>query len=253
MTELAGLLMPPGLTLAVVLGLLAVSFAASLITVAFGIGGGAVLLAFMATLVPPAILIPVHGVVQAGSNFGRMITLFRHISWQGIPMFALGSGVGVIIGGAVAVNIPPWAVQVSVGLFIIWSVFARPPQWMRRWAAVTGAISSFLTMFFGATGTFVAAYTKALRLERFSHVATHATLMTVQHGLKSVAFGFLGFAFGPWLPLTVAMIVIGFAGTLVGKLVLDKLSERRFGIALNAVLLLTATKLIWSGISAFGP
>jgi hypothetical protein len=44
--------------------------------VAFGIGGGAALLAVMASLVPPAALIPVHGVVQVGSNLGRALTTF---------------------------------------------------------------------------------------------------------------------------------------------------------------------------------
>lgn len=38
--------------------MLATSFAGSFIAVAFGIGGGALTLAVMATLVPPAALIP---------------------------------------------------------------------------------------------------------------------------------------------------------------------------------------------------
>jgi uncharacterized protein len=54
---------PPGVTPLVALFLLVASFGASFITVAFGIGGGAALLALMASLVPPAALIPVHGVV----------------------------------------------------------------------------------------------------------------------------------------------------------------------------------------------
>lgn len=248
MTGLADLLTPPGLGQAVVLGLLALSFASSFITVAFGIGGGAMLLAFMATLVPPAVLIPVHGVVQFGSNFGRTMTTLRHVTWHGMPMFAVGSVAGVAAGGAVAVNLPPWAVQVGVGLFIAWSVLAPPPQWMRRWSAVTGALSSLLTMFFGATGPFVAAYTKTLNLDRFGQVATHAALMTIQHGLKTVAFGFLGFAFGPWLALTLAMIAAGFAGTLAGSMVLNRISEQRFKLVLNAVLLLTAARLVGAGL-----
>jgi len=41
----------------------AASFATSFLTAAFGIGGGAVLLAILASLMPSAALIPVHGVV----------------------------------------------------------------------------------------------------------------------------------------------------------------------------------------------
>ncbi|MBM9595786.1 sulfite exporter TauE/SafE family protein [Rhodobacteraceae bacterium MCCB 386] len=233
----------------VLLGLLAASFGASFITAAFGIGGGVALLAVMATLVPPAVLIPVHGIVQVGSNVGRAAIMLRWISWPAMPAFAIGSAVGAALGGMLVVSISPALVQLGLGLFIIWSVVARPPRLMRRWSAVTGAISSFLTMFFGATGLFVATYTKALELERHGHVATHAALMTVQHAVKTVAFGLLGFAFGPWLPFVAAMIAAGFAGTVAGRQVLTRLGDPRFKIALNTVLFLLAARLIWSGSS----
>ena len=63
--------LPEGLEQGAAFFLVATSFVASFITAAFGIGGGALLLAFMATLVPTAALIPVHGVIQLGSNAGQ--------------------------------------------------------------------------------------------------------------------------------------------------------------------------------------
>ena len=83
--------LPDGMTDIVFLVLVATSFAASLITVAFGIGGGGVLLAVMAILVPPAALIPTHGVIQIGSNLGRALITFGGIFWPAIPAFAAGS------------------------------------------------------------------------------------------------------------------------------------------------------------------
>ena len=47
-------------------------------------------------------------------------------------------------------------------------------------------------------------------------MATHAAAMVAQHGLKIVAFGLAGFAFGQWLPMVVAMIVTGYLGTRYG-------------------------------------
>jgi len=82
---------------------------------------------------------------------------------------------------------------------------------------------------------------------RMTHVATHALLMTVQHLLKTVAFGFLGFAFSVWLPLIAAMIAAGFLGTVVGKKVLVRIDEKRFKLALNAILIVLALRLIWGG------
>jgi uncharacterized membrane protein YfcA len=110
-------------------------------------------------------------------------------------------------------------------------------------------VSSFLTMFFGATGLFVANFTKSLALPRQNHVATHATLMTLQHLLKVLAFGLLGFAFAPWAGFIGAMILSGVAGTLAGRVLLERMSDHGFKRALDVVLILISLRLIWSGVS----
>ena len=231
----------------------AASFGTSFLTAAFGIGGGAVLLAVLATLIPPAALIPVHGLVQLGSNVGRAAIMFRHRDQGVLLAFTAGSVVGVALGGSVAVQLPPHVLKIGIGLFILWSVLTSPPAFMRRSAALAGGFSSFLTMFFGGTGPFVAAYVKTMGFDRMTHVSTHAMLMTVQHLLKTIAFGFLGFAFGPWLVLIGAMIGAGFLGTLAGQQVLIRTNEARFKVILNAILILLALRLIWGGASEFIP
>lgn len=240
---------PPGMLAPVVLLLIAASFGSSFITAAFGIGGGALLLAVMASLVPPAALIPVHGIVQTGSNLGRALVTLRHAYWAAVPAFVGGSAIGAALGGVLVIRIPPALVQIGIGLFIVWSVLARPPRAIRDWPLAIGVVSSFLTMFFGATGVFVATFTKSLALGRHAHVATHAVLMTVQHGIKTAAFGFLGFAFAPWIGLIAAMMVAGLAGTLVGGLVLHRIGDVRFRRVLDAVLLVIAVRLIITGIA----
>ena len=227
--------------------LAAASFGTSFITAAFGVGGGGVLLAVLASLVPPAALIPVHGLVQLGSNAGRAAIMFRHRDQGVLAPFAAGALVGVALGGSVVVQLPPDMLRIGVGLFILWSVLAAPPAFMRRSAAIAGGFSSFLTMFFGGTGPFVAAYVKTMGFGRLTHVATHALLMTVQHLLKTVAFGFLGFAFSHWLPLIAAMIASGFLGTVAGRQVLTRIDEKRFKLVLNAILVVLALRLIWAG------
>ena len=229
--------------------LLAVSFLSSLITVAFGIGGGAVMLATLATLLPAAAIVPVHGIVQFGSNAGRAAMMLGHMRLELLAGFTGGAVLGVVLGGSLVVQLHPGWLQICVGLFILWSVLAKPPAFLRRSGPITGAFSSFLTMFFGGTGPFVATYVKAQDLERHPHVATHAMLMTVQHLLKTLAFGFHGFAFSAWAGLIGLLIVFGFLGTLTGRLVLARIDERRFRIALNVILTLLALRLIYAGAS----
>lgn len=241
-------LIPEGLSVAVAAGLIGTSFLTSLLSAALGLGGGVILLAVLAALLPPAALIPVHGLVQLGFNASRVAIMPRDVRWGALAPFALGSLVGAAVGGAVVVDLPGHWVRVGVGLFILWSVVATPPAIFRRAALPTGLLSTFLSMFFGATGPFVAAYIRTLRLERMNVVATHAAFMTVQHTLKVVAFGLFGFAFGPWLALIAAMLAAGFLGTVAGKRVLVRLPEARFQFALKAILIAMALNLIWQGV-----
>lgn len=239
--------LPDGVSAASGSVLVVVSFLSSLMTAAFGIGGGVVMLSVMALVLPPAAIIPVHGVIQLGSNAGRSVVLLRHVMRQALLPFTLGSVVGAVAGGAVAVSLPAAAIQAGVGLFVLWCLYLPLPGFGRLALPVGGLVSSALTMFFGATGPFVASLVKLMEPSRQEQVATHAALMTIQHALKVAVFGLFGFAFGGWLPLMATMVAAGFAGTLLGRRILMKIEERTFHIAFTAILTVLALRLVWSG------
>lgn len=229
---------------------IAVSFLSSLITAAFGIGGGAVMLAVLATLLPVPAIIPVHGLIQLGSNTGRTVLFFKHIHRTALTPFLMGAVIGIALASSVVVQLDAGILQIAVGAFILWTVFLPIPALMRKSSAVTGAFSSFLTMFVGGTGPFVAAFVKTLDLDRLAHVGTHAAMMTVQHLLKTVAFGLLGFAFTQWAGFIALLILSGFLGTIVGRSVLMRIDEARFKRILNVILTLLALRLIYAGGAA---
>lgn len=236
-----------GTTAAVLL--IAISAATSFLTAAAGIGGGVVLLAVMAVVMPAQALIPVHGVVQLGSNAGRALILLRDVRTAVLLPFCAGSLVGAGLGGLTAVQLPPAALKIGLAAFILWSVWGRSFTAGGRYAVLlTGTFSSFLTMFFGATGTFVSAMVKTLKLGRLEHVATHSACMVAQHLIKVFAFGLLGFAYGPYLGLVAAMIASGFLGTVLGKRVLMKLKDESFHRILAVVLSLLALRLVYEGV-----
>lgn len=244
-------LLPPGIGLLAAGSLMAISFVASLITAAFGIGGGVVMIAVLASILPPAALIPVHAVVQVGSNAGRALIMRAHIDWPVWWVFLVGTVVGVAVGGVVAVDLPPAIIQIGIGLFILWTIFLKPPAFLRHSAWLAGGVSSVLTMFFGATGPFVSAYLKTRQYDRMTQVAMQGACMTAQHLLKVVAFGILGFAFGPYVVLIFGLIGFGFLGTIAGKRLLMKIDEALFKKVLNGILILLSARLIWVGLSAY--
>lgn len=241
-------LTPEGLDQAIALALILASFATSAISGAFGLGGGVVMLGLLAAFLPPSALIAVHGWVQLAANAGRAAMLVGHIRWQLLPAFAIGTLLGVILGGQIAVALPPAYVQLAVGLFILWTLVATPPKWLRRAGGLNGFVSSVLTMFFGATGPFVAAYLKPLNLPRQDQVATHACFMTLQHGLKVAVFSALGFALLPWLGFIIAMSLAGLFGTWIGKTVLNRMTDHGYQRILSVILFVLALRLLYGGV-----
>ena len=250
MNELFSLL-PPAMTLLDAGLLVTASLVTSFITAAFGIGGGVVLLVFLALVLPPVALIPVHGIVQLGSNAGRACIMLKEVMWRPILPFVVGAMIGAGLGGMVVVQLPPWVVQLALGIFIIWAVFAKLPPIQQRYILLGGVVSSFLTMFFGATGNFIAAMVKSMNLDPVPHVATHSLMMTFQHLVKVLIFGLIGFQFGPYMILIFGMVISGFIGTVIGSRFLTKAGGRYFKPVLNTILFLAATRLIWAGVEGF--
>lgn len=233
----------------------AVSFAGSFITATLGLGGGMLVLAVMALFMPPAALIPVHAVVQLGSNIGRAALMIKYLLRSILPVFLLGSLVGAIVGGQLVVTMPTTLLQGILALFILWSVWAPGFQASKpgkKTFFAVAAVSSFVTMFVGATGPLVAPFVLAASNDRRQFVATHAVLMSLQHLLKLATFGILGFSFGPYLGLLAGLIGFGFAGTYLGKKTLMRLPENVFRAGLKIILTLIAVRLLYALLTTFG-
>ena len=82
-------------------------------------------------------------------------------------------------------------------------------------------------------------------------VATPATPLSAQHGVKVVAFGLLGFTFGPYLPLLLGLLVFGFLGTFVGGRLLARLPENVFRMGLRIILTVLAVRLFYDSAMAY--
>lgn len=234
--------------------LVAMSFVGALITGAMGIGGGITLLAVMATLMPAPAIIPIHGVVQLGANIARGAILRVDIDWRTSIYFAIGSIFGIAIGGSVVVTLPADILRAGLAVFILYTIWGPKMRIVAtgNWILIViGLVASFLTMFFGATGAFITGLLNQRGYYPRGLVATHSACMGVQHALKVVTFGVLGFAFADWAGLVVLMLIASFAGTYLGSLVLNRLPVRVFAIGLKTILTVLAINLLASALGLF--
>ncbi len=220
-----------------------------------GLGGGVLLIGVLATIFPPAVVVPLHGAVLLGTNLGRAIMMRKEVLRHLLPAFMSGALLGAIIGGNVVVSLPIGILQTILGAFILYLCWFQPPAAMtyspRKFFAL-GAGGTLLGFFVGASGSLMAPFVAAACPDRQQFVATHAFLMTFVHGLKILVFGFLGFAVADYLPLILPMIAMSIVGSWFGRIALRRMPEHLFRRIFQIVLSLLAVRLLWSGAEKSG-
>src|SRR3546814_18792121 len=76
------------------------------------------MVAVMAVLMPTQAVIPVHGLVQIGSNAGRTAIMLGGVQWQVLAPFCAGSLVGAAVGGMTVVALDPAVLNIGPACFI---------------------------------------------------------------------------------------------------------------------------------------
>lgn len=234
--------------------LVAIACVTSFITAVFGAGGGVMMLGAMAQVLPPQVIIPLHGVVQLGSNSGRALMSWRFVDWGLITRFIPGAMLGILLGSLLLVSLAPAVIYLTVACFILYLCWGpKLPKLVlgTLGTSIAAAVTSFLTLFVGASGPLVGAFIKQLHACKFTTVATFAVAMACQHLMKISVFYHVGFPLLDWLPLLMCMIFSGAIGTFVGLRVLKYMSDKSFHRTFNLILTALAFRMIWQAWQAF--
>lgn len=255
MTEILLNLLTAGGELGVTTAMLLIALSAltSMITATLGIGGGMLLLAVMASVIPISALIPVHGLVQLGSNANRALMTFRYIDWRMLYLFSIGAIAGAGLATFIVVQLPVVIIQLAVAVFILFLIWGSKPKAQEMGApgqVLVGLVTTVISMFVGATGPLVAAFAHRNQYNKMQLSATFASCMTMQHALKVLVFVFIGFSFWQWAGLVAVMIVSGAVGTWLGLHVLKRIPAKRFVLLFKVVVTVLALRLLYDAISS---
>ncbi len=227
--------------------LIIAAFLSSSLTAVLGLGGGMLLIAIMPLFLPPAAVVPIHGVVQFASNASRGAfsthTIRRDLLWP----FLLGCLLGSLAGSQIVLKVPSRFLPIPLGLFILcmtWLPQIKKRLWFPGKFLSLGFVQAFLTLFVGATGPLNLPFLMRADLKKDQLVATSAAFMTIVHLLKIITFGLLGFAFGPYLLLMVMMILAVVSGSFAGTKFRHKVPEELFRKDFKVLLTLLALRMI---------
>ena len=136
----------------------------------------------------------------------------------------------------------------SVMLVAIWlPAISWRPKLRHPWAIV-GFVHSFLSTLF-AYGALLHAVILHTKLSRRQIVGTMAVALTGMSVFKITGYTLNGFDYRPYF-LTIALAVLAaFAGTWVGKAIIDRISETTFRFVFRALVTLTAVRLLYTSIA----
>ena len=229
--------------------LIPVSLAASALSGVIGMGGGVLLLAVMATVLAPPLVVPIHGVVQLTSNSTRAVTLLRHVDWRIVLAYCPTLVAGVFLGLQFYRGSEMEWFRPLIGLFVlgflIWDRLRPKRLQMPRWAFVpAGFVGGVITILIGASGPYLAALFLRDDMDRETIIATKAVVQTVGHLLKIPAFLSIRFDYLAHLDLLLPLLACAVAGTLFGTWALGKMGERIFRVFFRVVLLALALRLV---------
>ncbi len=241
---------PDALTSIQISSLVLVSFLTCFFSGIIGIGGGLILLAFYATVLPITAVIPIHGFLQFWNNLWRAILtrdyhapILRSFFWG----FILGTGISMLF--VVSLSAP--ILQISIGIFVLYSVLGKIPELSKRYLFLGSTISMILSFIIGGTAPLIAAMLNSFSLQAKPFISTLALVLAFQHGLKVITLGYLGFDFSEYLFLMICAILAGMVGTYFGVMIMFKLQNDFLTRVVKIALILLALRLICLGVTSF--
>ena len=104
------------------------AFLTSILSGTIGMGGGILLFAVMAQYFPLSVLVPLHGLIQLGSNGSRVVYSYRSVDLRIAIQFALGAMVGAWVGSKFVIQVPEDWYKMGLGLFILGITFLPLPK-----------------------------------------------------------------------------------------------------------------------------
>ncbi len=219
----------------------------------FGMAGGLILIGVLLVVFPLPTAMVLHAITQMASNGWRALLWWRYIEWKSTAFYVAGCLVAVGLW-SIWLYVPDKAIALlMLGLspFIIRAIPERilPRSFGPAQVATTGLLSMMLMLLTGVTGPLLDTMFLRSPLERRQIIATKASCQVFGHGFKLVYFGALVAEVGevePWfLGVAIASSMIG---TSLGKLLLERLSDKQFRVWSSRIITVLASYYVGYGL-----
>ena len=229
------------------------ALAASTLAAVAGFGGAAILLPVLVALFGPRDAIPILTIAQLVGNGSRVVINRDAVDRRIVAWFALGGIPAALVGGFLFAAAPLDALTRLIGAFLLASVAwrhirPRPSGALGpRTFTVIGAFFAFASALVGSIGPLMAPFFLAAGLVKTAYIGTEAAATVVMHVAKLVAYGTAALLTAATVGIGLVMAPAMIVGSLIGKRIVDRLSERVFVAIIEVVLVLAGLAFLIGG------
>ena len=225
-----------------VLILLAAAFPAAVVGGALGFGTGLVMLPVVVWAVGVRASVPVLTIGLIVGNLSRAWWSRDELDWRVIGAYLAGAVPLAVIGSVLYTATPPEWLSRLMGLVLLSALplrrwLDRGPRRMRlRHFPLLGAGTGLLSALVAATGPISMPFFLGYGLRRGAYVGTDALCAAGVHLVKTLVYGRYALLTPETSALGLAIGAVMFVGAFVGRLILNRMSDRSFVVALEVLV-----------------
>lgn len=221
-----------------------------------GMGGGLIILASCTLVLPITAALPVSGVLVMSGQVARTFQFHQYINREIARPFIPGALIGAAIGSLIYISMPETFMAFMLGTVMLWFCWIPPsrsrPEWATRipipyfWI---GIVHTFLSTVAGVGGLFQSLMINS-GMNKQGIIATIAGTLLFMSAFKTIAYGVAGFDYLPYLLVIALSWLTGYLGTMLGRLCLERVSDRLFRYFIQGMVTLFSIRLYWEVVQS---
>jgi uncharacterized membrane protein YfcA len=223
---------------------------AGAISATLGVAGGIFLMSVILLFFSHKIAIPLHGLAQAVSNVGRVITNWRNIDWRTTLPFSVAILPGAICGYLVLDVVRSEILQFLLRFFVVFLtlfpriVLPKGGTFKPRSFLLISFLTNLIGMLVGPSGPLIAPFFIHQGFTKSVVIATKAFCQMLVQRIKSPLFAFDGsFSFLDFKK-EIFILVLGVTlGTFIGNKIVDRLTVKTYHRVVKFALVILGARI----------
>jgi len=224
--------------------LLATALAGSVLAGVVGFGAGIVMLPILAATMGLRAAVPIMTVTMLIGSLSRTWWSRGEVDGRVCVRFLAGAIPATALGAILFAGAPTATLSVVVGIFLLSAIplrrFLSSPivQVRLRHFPVVGAVFGFLSSIVVTTGPVMTPFFLAYGLRRGAYIATDSVCGFFMHVTRGIVFVRLALITWDTVAIGCVLGTVMFAGSWIGRRLLDRMSDQMFLRIIEALLVL---------------